>query len=1221
MLRPTTHSPEAGARSILFLLFLLIPLSCQGGGPKKASKGSGTKTAAENPSTILLQARNNLEKGQAEEALLLLDKLRSLGLRLTTSQRFRLELLYGQAYLAFAQQLRTNGGSGLSIQANYQDAVTHLQTASKLNSKDPRPFQYLAQTYKDLGQFPQGAHAGLQALARIKGTGDLGQSARIALLVSENLYGQLTRLRQREGKRVSKTSKELANKLYQTIDPALGFPDTRLRAYRLYAWTSQWVGDPGEGFGVLSDALRQSPQDLGLHQTFFNFILANRKLGNGLEFYRRWLKDLKKDSASPKTLALIQFYLGSAEAALGDNLRSEGDTRGARAAFARAEKAFLQAAKLPAFANNSKIRAALTHVSRADLAIQDGKLNQAQKELATAYNIAPQIAQVDPNGIDHYFDGARKTYRGLLFRIGARFIGGGLEKALKYWRFVTKKHPTWGPAWNNLGLSARDLGVRLARSGKPEKAKTLWEESFAAYKKAVQYAGNDPRIVNDCGLMLVYHLKRNYPEARKLLHRAIEIGQAQLDEMPASEEGQEPRIREKRRRTEEAVGDAWQNLGVLEENLGFPKKAIPYYRKAIHFFPYKRRSAASRIPILEKTQKKNSGFLPFSHPVLCFVFPRKAEDLHLGIPQEEDLLKALGFAKNGEFSEAFDLVSPLLRKAGSDPEPWFVAGRVSLLLARSLMQKKESGARANLADAIDRLEKANKLAHELKEGGKVFGLRIHVLPVYDLCQTYLLQGELDKAATLVSRHLQHLDSLGLEFPKPLLTAFFLRAGTVGAQRAIRGLSRAPKGKTLPPSVETSVETARTWILKAMQGLKSLTKGEEFDLKAMEKAVGLPINILGFARDWKNLELWVRRPKAAISALGRILTMAPKSKIPALLSELSQVVSKNGGAQEALDEIRPLEKKMPKDATLAWYKGYFYYILGNERRMSPKKGDPLEAYAKADEALSQCSKYKPSFKASADYWRAAVQAGVGFFHATGRHNSKAKRAWFSALALSDKAATEYKDPLIHRTAKVGILSLGGPFFRSQDFEGGAALFVDATKARPGDVDFWNNLALFLREAGRKARDPKKAEHFFERAWKAYNRARLLEPRNVRLLNDTALIDVYYLRKHGKDSEEILRQAIKLGKQEFARNKKDRALEEALGDAYMNLGVLLMKDPKRLDEAEEALKESWKYFPFRRRATRRHLKELESLRKTQNSKKQKTQEKPSEVPQRDGGQQKG
>lgn len=1199
MQKPTRRRPKLGTFS--FLCLLLLPLACQG--TQSQPKARGSKEA--HPSTILLLARNKLESGQPQEALLLLDKLRPQQDKLDPVTRFRWELLYGRSYLAFTRHLRTNGGSALSVQANYEDAKTHLLTASKLMPTDPRPFKVLAETYKDMGRYREGAEAGLRALALLKKRGDSGEKARVALLTSENLYGQLTQQRRREGNKVSAASKDLASRIYEVIDPALGFEDTRNRAYQLYAWTSQWVGDPAEGFGVLSDAVRETPENLGLQQTFFNFLLSTRKVGDGLEFYRKWARELARDSASPKAQAIVQFYLGSAEAALGDALRREGDLRGAGAAFERAERAFLEAAKLPAFAKNSRLRAALTHVSRADLAIQDGKLEEGQKELAKAYDLAPEVAQVDPNGIDHYFDGARKTYRGLLFRIGSRFVGGGLEKALNYWRFVTKKHPTWGPAWNNLGLSARDLGVRYARSGQGEKAKSLWEESYAAYKKAVQYSGDDPRIVNDCGLMLVYHLKRDYPEARRLLHKAIEIGQAQLDELPepdssdASHPG-DPNLSERRRRIEEAVGDAWQNLGVLEENLGHPQKALPFYREAVKFYPYKRRAAARKILSLEKGKKSGSGLLPLPRVTVGLVLPRRPADLWLDPPlPEEEILKALQLAKEGKFQEAFERISPLLKKAGEDPEPFFAAGRTSLLLAQSLMQKRERGARNHLADAIDRLEQAHEKSDSLKKGGEVLGLRIHVLPAYDLCQAYILNGEPDKAMTLASRQLLHLDSLGLEFPKPLLAAFFLRAADVGAQKAIADLSKAPRNSKAPPP---SLEKARTWNLKALDSLKEWAAGGTLDLGPLEKAVGLPVDLVRYARNWKNMELWARRPKAAISAIGKVLALADRSLLPPLLTELSQVVAKNGGAEDALRFLEPLEKRFAKDANLAWYKGYFYYILGNERRMDPKKGSPLEAYQKAEQALVQCTRLNPGYKASADYWRAMAQTGMGFYYAVARRNKEAKKAWFQALAISDKAATTGKDPLISRTAKLGILGLGGPFFRSRDFDGGIALFEEATKARPGDVDFWNNLGLFLREAGRTARNPQKAKAYFERAWKAYNRARLLEPRNVRLLNDTALIDVYYLKEHSKDSEDLLRQAIKVGKPAFARNKKDQVLEEALGDAYMNLGVLLMRDPARLDEAEAALKKSLAFYPHGRRATKMHLRKLEGLRKETSSDKE-------------------
>ena len=63
----------------------------------------------------------------------------------------------------------------------------------------------------------------------------------------------------------------------------------------------------------------------------------------------------------------------------------------------------------------------------------------------------------------------------------------------------------------------------------------LWERSYAHYQKAVELSPDDARIVNDCGLMLIYHLNRDFDRARALFDRAIAVGQAQLDALPREE--------------------------------------------------------------------------------------------------------------------------------------------------------------------------------------------------------------------------------------------------------------------------------------------------------------------------------------------------------------------------------------------------------------------------------------------------------------------------------------------------------------------------------------------------------------------------------------------------------------------------------------------------------------------------------------------------------------
>lgn len=95
---------------------------------------------------------------------------------------------------------------------------------------------------------------------------------------------------------------------------------------------------------------------------------------------------------------------------------------------------------------------------------------------------------------------------------------------------------------------------------------------------------------------------------------------------------------------------------------------------------------------------------------------------------------------------------------------------------------------------------------------------------------------------------------------------------------------------------------------------------------------------------------------------------------------------------------------------------------------------------------------------------------------------------------------------------------------------------------------------------------------ERSWAAYEPAAALLPEDVRVVNDTALILVYYLHRDLERAEAMLRRCIEMGGPQLeakraalaseASPEKAAALEseigqltEAWGDAYQNLGVLL------------------------------------------------------------------
>lgn len=72
--------------------------------------------------------------------------------------------------------------------------------------------------------------------------------------------------------------------------------------------------------------------------------------------------------------------------------------------------------------------------------------------------------------------------------------------------------------WNNLAFLCRET--------------RQYEDSYAAYEKAVAIDDSSPRLLNDTALILQYHLHRHLDRARALYEQAITQADAGLDEKP-----------------------------------------------------------------------------------------------------------------------------------------------------------------------------------------------------------------------------------------------------------------------------------------------------------------------------------------------------------------------------------------------------------------------------------------------------------------------------------------------------------------------------------------------------------------------------------------------------------------------------------------------------------------------------------------------------------------
>lgn len=125
---------------------------------------------------------------------------------------------------------------------------------------------------------------------------------------------------------------------------------------------------------------------------------------------------------------------------------------------------------------------------------------------------------------------------------------------------------------------------------------------------------------------------------------------------------------------------------------------------------------------------------------------------------------------------------------------------------------------------------------------------------------------------------------------------------------------------------------------------------------------------------------------------------------------------------------------------------------------------------------------------------------------------------------------------------------------------------------------------------------RARTLMPRSWSAYHAAAELAPEDVRVLNDAALVLVYYLHHDLEWAEQALLRCVELGEPQLeakraalaAEESPERAqaleaelelLTEAWGDAHQNLGVLAWVHRREREAAERWLVKSLEIWPAR------------------------------------------
>ena len=1197
--RPCSPLGRTAVLALLGLATLSWTTSCKSS--ERHTQPSDAHTVA--AERALSEAKVALAANDPETALNSLDTTAKFHDALPADLRARLDLTFGRANLAFARRERSRNGDGSIIEGCYIDAKTSLKRAARTQIEDPAPLLALAEVESDLGNWSDSERAATEAIRRI--VRREGEQSDSELLIEPMLarararIGSLAALRRAEIQAADEEPAEstvtLANRVLADCARVQGIDQKNPAAYALAATAYRWLGRTDDAMRVLEDGVRSDPSHaqhhLSLQQLYFGATRQKELVG----LYRRLAEEIQ-----PRSPDVLWFY-GRALMALADAERNRGDRSAADARYDEATKRFAECAALhPGYRANCDIQRAVCSLSKARMALEEGDEKSAEAELTRAYEIAPAIADVDANGIDRYRDGFLKTYRGGVYALGGRFMGRGggrLAEARRYFRAVTTRHPTWGPAWSNLGLACRDLGTQRERAKKAAEAKDLYEEAYAAYKHAVQYSPQDPRIQNDCGLMLVYHLKREYPYAVARFKKAIDVGTDQLDTLLSDNAGKEEteEVKSKRLFLEEAIGDAWQNWGLIHADVnGENAKAIECFKKAIEFYPYKRRAAAKRLAQLEPASSQPSkqarlGAAPGSQS-LCMVRPEP----------DDAIEEALAKLESNDPEAALDLIEPLLETRASDAEVWFVAGKASLEFAKQRMARKAQGVDANLLDASIRLKKADELERGVEGKSPHLGTLIHIDPAIARIEALVLRGKLREAMDIGRRHLQHVESLGIQFD-PAVRARLLAAVADAASRKVMTDFQAGRDP------KKDLDFARDILTQTVASIERLSGGRPFDAKKFAEKAGGALDPGLIFRAWANLEEWAKRPVAAIRAHARLARLLPVDERGAAVGAMLAVCGRSGNTEAAQRELAKLRSLTPNDAALTWYSGYAWVLRGNEQRLASKPEAAPAFYARARKDFEKAMQQNPSFAKNAKHWIALTFDSEGWIAYAAKDVQRARKLWLRALHTYPPAAAI--NDALGKSAKTGILKLGGDAFHAEEFEAGAKLMQAALEALGhDDSDLLNNRGFLLREqAMRLTSDREAQKRAFRASWAAYKRAVALQPDNVRTLNDAALIDAYYLHENAGVAERLLRHAIEVGREQLAEaGENQQALEEAVGDAYMNLGYLLTDAPKpdkeaSWNEAHKLLLKSLDYYPKEARASKRHIRRLARVRREARRKK--------------------
>ncbi len=1119
---------------------LLLLLVCSCSTADEAASGSSSQGQ-------LAEARRLMRAQEYDNALTITDAV------IETDPRNReARILAVDGNLALFQTGRS--GSAFLL----DDAIMNLEAALGLKSEDPENWLRLSQTYFLASRFDKGISSGNMAARQFQqANAPRDRIAAAILAISDCEIQNFISLRREEmtsspAEQIDPSAAvmEAANHALTTLnyaEQAGGEGPANLKAAQVY----QWLNRNDLALDALERGIAADPENSAIHTSYQDLCFSMDRQTECVGAYRDMMVSLEGHTT-------IQWFLGRAQIARADDLRGQGE-------FEAAQRYYEDA-----LASYSSFKAKKPEVPGSDhwLAICELSLGAVSFEMAdyeasaahydAAFAFSPQVIETDENGFLRIFDSFGGNYVTGIDRIAQAYDGqGGIpgkSKALAFYDVYLERHgkaPLFGPLFNNAGFIARDLGSAIAGEGTlgqplegaaamsdAERAKAkaeamrIWEKSYRYYEIAIELSPEDPRIVNDGGLMLIYHLHRQYDRAEELFRQAIEVGQPQLDALPTDADPAELEF------LEEAVGDAYENMGVL---LGILKKpdseARPWLEASLKYFPYQRRAAAGRLRRMQGEEKAPGDQREAERRAALFV---------------ESTSEARSKAEEADFDGAL-LILDGLGEQFRDYAPYHaMVGSYTYSYAE---QARESGQNASHIDGLYfDAERELRRAVDLDP--------LPAAPRMNLADAYLALAKDRESAREAS---EVIASIGNN-PDPAVLA---RAHRQCAEAATRAYVAARQEDRNPTEL---LDLAR----------KSYGFLDGAELLDPQQWVS-----------WTNLELWASADVEALTLMERRLSINPSDE-----ALLTQYVDLGKSSNQGRKVIAFLDER--EEAFWVWYQGRARYDQSQADWARGKFDEAIQVLSHARERFAKAARLNSEFSDTCNQWIAICFGAQGIVEISKDEPAAASQSFMSALETRpDVLKTPIGAGL---TLKQGIMMAGDKFYKADELDKVTEVYRSASRFAPDDVDFANNLGFFARDHARELRrknpNSPAAKQFFEISYVAYTRAAELDASNLRLRNDRALLLIYYLKRDFPLALKLLQSSLREGEAILRDNPPSdptalQDLQEAVGDCHQNLGVYYRNVDKDSAAARAAFEKSLEFYPFEERASTGYLRRLEEM----------------------------